>query len=180
MNENHISCCFTGYRPQKFPFSLENKTKEYTRFENALFEQILSLAEQGCHTFYCGMAMGFDLVAAENVIAVKNAFREPLKVICVLPFKGQSATFSDYWKRKFDYVLENCDEQIYLAENYFRGCYQQRNIYMVDNSDYVVTWYDGQKGGTENTVRYALKKGRYVFNICETPDNLGFQTKIKV
>ncbi len=178
MKDNYTSCCFTGYRPKKFPFSLENQNTEYISFENKLFEQILSLAEGGCRTFYCGMAMGFDLIAAENVIAVKNAFAEPLRVVCVLPFKGQNSAFSNFWKRKFDFVLENSDEQIYLAENYFKGCYQQRNIYMVDNSDYVITWYDGQKGGTENTLRYAAKKGRYVFNLCENPENLGFQTQL--
>ena len=36
---------------------------------------------------------------------------------------------------------------------------------MVDNCDYLITWYDGKPGGTKNTIDYALKLQRYVFNI---------------
>lgn len=179
MSKEYSSCCFTGYRPQKFPFSLEDNNIEYVNFENSLFQQILKLAENKCNTFFCGMAMGFDLIAAENVLAVKKAFKVPLRLICVFPFRGQECCFPVFWKEKFDYVLKKSDEQIYLSENYYRGCYQKRNIYMVDNSDYVITWYDGQKGGTDNTIRYALKNGRYVFNINEIPESLGFQTKFE-
>lgn len=176
--ENHSSCCFTGYRPNKFPFPLVKENSEFIKFENGLYGQILKLANDGCRTFYCGMAMGFDLMAAEAVLLVKNVFNEPLRLICVLPFKGQSDTFSPQWKEKFDRVLQNADEQICLSDKYYIGCYQMRNIYMVDNSDYVVTWFDGRRGGTENTIRYALKKGRYVFNIHENSENIGFQTKL--
>ncbi len=178
--ENYTSCCFTGYRPEKFPFPLVEGNKDFQNFENGLFEQILKLAKEGCHTFYCGMAMGFDLMAAEAVLLVKNAFDKPLKLISVLPFKTQSYNFNAFWKEKFEKVLNSADEQICLADKYFSGCYQRRNIYMVDNSDFVITWFDGQKGGTENTVRYALKKGRQVFNIYETPESIGFQTEFKL
>ncbi len=180
MTENSTVCCFTGYRPSKFPFSVEKPNIEFTRFQNTLFEQILQLAQEGCRTFYCGMAMGFDLIAAENVLVAKNAFSEPLKLICVLPFDGQDSSFKPYWKLKFDKVLKGADEQIVLSEKYFSGCYQKRNVFMVDNSDFVITWYDGQRGGTENTVRYALKKGRQVFNINKNSETVGFQTKIEL
>ena len=81
MSEEYNSCCFTGYRPEKFPFDLNGSNPEYLEFENRLFEQVLILAKEGCRTFYCGMAMGFDIIAAETVLAVKNAFSEPLKLI---------------------------------------------------------------------------------------------------
>lgn len=174
------SCCFTGYRPEKFPFSLTDKNTDYIKFENNLLEEILKLAEEGCRTFYCGMAMGFDLVAAEAVLTVKNAFKEPLKLICIMPFKGQDYGFTPYWQEKFNTVLNSADKVICLSDKYFKGCYQKRNIYMVDNSDYVITWFDGQKGGTDNTIKYALKIGRQVFNIFENPQNLGIQTELNI
>ncbi len=175
LNENKGKCCFTGYRPEKFPFALNEQDINFQRFENLLFEQVLKLCEEGCRTFYCGMAMGFDLIAAETVLAVKNAFSEPLRLICVLPFKGQGDSFPLHWKQRFNKVLEGADEVEILSSKYFRGCYQARNSFMVDNSDYVITWFDGQKGGTENTIRYAVKKGRQVFNINENPESIGFQ-----
>ena len=50
---------------------------------------------------------------------------------------------------------------------------------MVDNSDYVITWFDGQSGGTKNTIRYAKKIGRQIFNIYENLNNMGFQAELK-
>lgn len=175
--KNYASCCFTGYRPDKFPFPLIRGNKDYDDFENRLFEQVLELANEGCRTFYCGMAMGFDLIAAEAVLLVKKAFPENLKLISVLPFEGQDYTFSPEWKERFKKVLSRADDVICLSDKYYTGCYQKRNIYMVDNSDYVITWFDGKKGGTENTIRYALKKGRQVFNIHENPQSIGVQTE---
>lgn len=178
MEKNYSSCCFTGYRPEKFPFPLDSENPDFQKFENALFEQVLCLAEAGCRTFYCGMAMGFDIISAETVLAVKNAFSEPLKLICVLPFKKQSLSFSNNWKQRFDTVLSGADETVVLSEKYHNGCYQQRNIYMVDSSDYVITWFDGKSGGTQNTLRYAKKIGRHIFNIYENPESVCFQEEI--
>ncbi len=178
--ENHSKCCFTGYRPEKFPFELNENSAKFVKFENDMFEQILKLAEENCTTFYCGMAMGFDLLAGEAVLSVKNVFANPLKLVCVLPFKGQGKGFPTYWKEKFQKVIEKCDEIIVLSEKYHMGCYQERNIYMVDNSDYVITWFDGQKGGTQNTLRYAKKRGRQIFNVRENSANLAIQTEFKI
>ena len=158
-------CCFTGYRPSKFPFSIYNpQSAEYKKFENALIEEILKLCNEGCRTFYTGMAMGFDIIAAEIVLLVKNAYDTPLKLICVLPFKNQGDSFGEFWKNKYTEIINKCDSVVCLNEEYHKGCYQQRNKYMVENSDFVLTWYDGKSGGTRNTIDYAAKLGRQVIN----------------
>lgn len=158
-------CCFTGYRPAKFPFSLNKEDSQYKKFENSLIEELLSLIESGCHTFFTGMAMGFDIIAAELVLMLKNAYRfDNIKLICVLPFSSQGESFTGFWKNRFYSVLEKCDGQVVLSDEYFSGCYQKRNEYMVENSDCVLTWYDGKAGGTRNTIDYALLKKRYVIN----------------
>ena len=168
---NCYKCCFTGYRPSKFPFELSAGNADYIKFENALTEQITELAHEGCRVFYTGMAMGFDIIAAEIVLMLKNAFSKPLKLICVLPFENQSDNFGDCWKKRYYSVLDNADEVKILSENYSPECYQKRNEYMVDNSDFVITWYDGRQGGTKNTINYALKRGRKVFNTnCDSGD----------
>ncbi len=162
-------CCFTGYRPSKLPFKIDKNDADYLKFENELIEAILTLAKENCQTFYCGMAMGFDIIAAETVLLIKKITKLPLKLVCVLPFDNQEETFSPFWKDKFRALLDNCDEKIVLSDHYFPGCYQKRNIFMVDNCDYVLTWFDGRSGGTKNTINYAKKKGRYIFNINRQP-----------
>ena len=66
-------CCFTGYRPSKFPFKLSVNDEKYIKFENNLVEGILELINEGCRVFYTGMAMGFDIIAAETVILLKKS-----------------------------------------------------------------------------------------------------------
>ncbi len=159
------SCCFTGYRPSKLPFSTNKNDPSYKAFENLLIDGIVTLLNEGCRTFYSGMAMGFDIIAAETVLLLKKLYPSELKLVCVIPFREQSAAFYDDWKERYNEILAQCDQKIILSDDYFSGCYQKRNEYMVKNCDCVMTWFDGRKGGTKNTLMYAKKKGRYVFNI---------------
>lgn len=175
-------CCFTGYRPAKFPFSLNREDAEYKKFENALVEEILSLVGSGCRIFYSGMAMGFDIIAAELVLMLKRAYGySDIKLICVLPFLDQCESFTSFWKKRFYSVLDLCDEKIVLADEYFSGCYQNRNVYMVNNSDAVLTWYDGKAGGTRNTLEYAAKTQKYIINTCnKTNGSFAVQTIFEI
>ncbi len=158
-------CCFTGYRPAKLPFDVNVKNKEYLDFENLVTSGILKLADEGCSVFYSGMAMGFDIFCAECILLLKKIYKTPLKLICVIPFKGQADTFSEHWRKRYDDILSESDEVLILSDEYYKGCYQKRNIFMVDNSDYVLTWFDGKAGGTKNTVDYAIKQNRFVLNL---------------
>lgn len=182
ITENGFKCCFTGYRPSKIPFSLDREDSEYKKFENALFEELINLANNGCYTFYSGMAMGFDIIAAEAVLLLKRAYPDlPIKLICVIPFPEQGDTFTSVWKKRYFEVLNKCDRKIILSDTYFAGCYQKRNVYMVDNCDYVLTWYDGKAGGTRNTLDYAASKQRYIFNINKAgADNFAVQTSFEI
>lgn len=165
MENNFKACCFTGYRPSKFSFPLNKGNREYIEFENALTETLLSLFEDECYTFISGVAMGFDIIAAEAVLELRRCVSHPIKLICAVPFKTQSDTFTDGWKARYNAVLEAADEIVYTSENYHRGCYGTRNRYMVDNSDYVLTWFDGAEGGTRNTIIYAIKNEKRVVNL---------------
>ena len=164
-NENVRKCCFTGYRPAKLPFNVYKRDINYTEFENLLISAILELAQNDCLVFYSGMAMGFDIICAETVIMLKQSLKKPLKLVCAIPFEGQGECFSEHWRERYYCVLENADDTVILSEEYHKGCYAVRNRYMVDNCDYVLTWFDGKSGGTKNTIDYALKKNRFVMNI---------------
>ena len=170
-------CCFTGYRPQKMPFKLSRSDGNFVDFENKLLDGIMSLVGENCKIFYTGMAMGFDILAAENILLLKKAMPNlDVKLVCVIPFESQNIGYSAYWQKKYNFILENADEKIILSEKYYSGCYQVRNKYMVDNCDFVLTWYDGKAGGTRNTLDYAVKQGRQIFNINMECENFAVQT----
>ncbi len=157
-------CCFSGYRPSKFPFKLKENDPDYQQFIRNLTTTISSLIDDECYTFYTGMATGFDIIAAEIVNDFKRN-NQNIKIVAVVPFEEQEKGFSNEWKNRYEKLLTCCDEVKVLSKEYHAGCYQNRNKFMVDNSDYVVTWYDGKQGGTRNTLTYAQKKKRYIVNV---------------
>ncbi|MBR4072553.1 MAG: DUF1273 family protein, partial [Clostridia bacterium] len=169
MTKRFKSCCFTGYRPGKFPFSLDRNNKDYIKFENKLVDAVFSLPAENCFTFYTGGAIGFDIIAAEIVLMLKEApkLNAGIELICAVPFIDQAANYDNMWKKRYENILSKADEVVLISDKYYPGCYQKRNEFMVDNSDFVVTWYDGKSGGTRNTVRYAAKKGRRIVNLSE-------------
>lgn len=161
-------CCFTGYRAHKFPFSLVSENAERTKLENKLFDAVFSLPEENCFTFYCGMASGFDIVAGEAVVSLKKMINSArVTLVAVVPFRNQADTFEEAWQKRYNALLKKADKIVYISENYEKDCYQRRNRYMVDNSDIVLTWFNGKPGGTASTLRYAASQGKKIVNLCE-------------
>ena len=164
-----INCCFTGYRPHKFGFEFSENNQEYVKLENKLIDAVFSLADEGCYKFYCGMAMGFDLLAAESVIMLKKLYKKArIELVAVIPFEKQSDSWDEHWKNRYQKVLRQADSVVYISREYKRGCYHTRNCYMVDNSDFVITWFDGQAGGTAQTLNYAARAGKRIINLSES------------
>ncbi len=168
MDKKTFNCCFTGYRPHKFDFPFSPDNCEYIAFENKLTDAIFSLPKENCFRFYCGMAMGFDIVAGEIVALLKKTIKTSrVELVAVIPFKEQSKGWDEEWKQRYDNLMKIADYHIYISENYSKGCYFKRNRYMVDNSDMVITWYDGKGGGTATTLNYAYKNNKRIVNLAE-------------
>lgn len=129
-NGREIFCCFTGYRPSKFPFPLNKKMSEFESLQNKLIDIIFSLPKDACVTFYSGMAMGFDIIAAESVLLLKRAGRN-VRLVCVLPFEGQGDGFSEPWHSRYNKIIENADETVVMSKEYYKGCYFKRNAFLV-------------------------------------------------
>ena len=158
------SCCFTGYRPQKFPFSLSEENPELCELIHSLEVCIYKLIKMGCRTFYSGMAMGFDILAAEAVLKLREHFPE-VQLVCALPFPTQSSRYDQAWKTRYHRILTECDSVVTVCDSYRSDCFQQRNKYMVDHCDCVLTWYNGKPSGTRNTLVYAKRLGKTLVNI---------------
>ncbi len=168
MEKKTFNCCFTGYRPQKFDFPFTPDNEEYIALENKLTDAIFSLPQENCFKFYCGMAMGFDILAGEIVNLLKKTIKScRIELVAVIPFRAQADGWDDEWKTRYDNLMQCADYHIYISENYWKGCYLKRNKYMVDNSDMVITWYDGKSGGTASTLNYAFKNNKRIVNLAE-------------
>lgn len=150
------SCCFTGHRIIA--------SKHAKKIEANLSALISSLAAEGVTTFICGGALGFDTLAAENVINEKSK-NPDIKLILALPcrnhFKGWSAKYISNFRK----IAAAADEVLYISDEYRDGCMQKRNRYMVENSLHCVFYMTSPKGGTAYTVRYALQSNLIMHNI---------------
>ena len=152
------SAAFSGHRhisPDRAPSLLKD-----------LGTTIARLYEEGVTTFYCGMAMGFDLMAAESVLNLR-AFHPEVKLIAVIPFKGQDKFYTDEDKARYAQALASADEKVIMSKSYSRSSYLRRNIYMLNNASTLVAYLDpNQKfGGTAYTCSHAHEYGVSTINL---------------
>ncbi len=126
---------------------------------------MLKLAATGIQGFICGGALGFDTLAAEAVLELKNHLPE-LTLTLALPFRGQSSRWTSINKERYIKILNSADEIIYVSEEYSPFCMRKRNRFMVEHSSVCVCFLTEADGGTAYTVSYALNKGLNVINLA--------------
>jgi len=90
-----------------------------------------------------------------------------IRLIIAQPCRTQSARWTEKQKKVYDSILARADEVICLSDEYFTGCMQLRNRWMVDHSGYLIACMARLQGGTAQTVNYALKKGLDITNVWE-------------
>lgn len=145
------TCCFSGHRVLKKDFNVDKLT--------AVVDKLIS---NGYRTFLVGMAWGFDLKVFEVLLTKKNY---NIDIIACVPCKEQSTYFKKEEKQKYEDFLKQADKVVYVSNEYFDGCMQKRNRYMVDNSSILVAYLYSNIGGTKNTVSYAEKQGKNIIKI---------------
>jgi uncharacterized phage-like protein YoqJ len=139
------SCAFTGHRQLDKEFSPQK-----------LWTEIETLIQKGVLSFYNGMAMGFDLLAAECVLLLKKKYPQ-IRLIACIPCYGQERYFSEEDKARYIHLLKVADEKVVLSENYYKWCMQVRDQYMVDHADILLAYCKKETGGAAYTVRYFKK-----------------------
>ena len=138
-----------GHRPEKLRLS-ERKL-------SALLETEIKRAIAGGFTTYItGMAKGVDLIAAEIVLRLRER-DDRLKLICALPHPGFGQHWGGGWTERFQRVLTQADLNRTICPNFSRSSYQARNEWMVRHSALVIAVFNGELGGTKNTLDFAQR-----------------------
>ena len=120
--------------------------------------EIRRAIDDGFRTFISGVAWGVDIVAAEVVLQHK-ASDPTIHLICAVPHPGFEKRMGEAWQQRYKAVLENADIVRTINQTQSRGCYQTRNIWMVDRSARVIAVFNGESGGTKSTIDYAKRTG---------------------
>lgn len=150
--------CFTGHRPEKIcmPFREEDPAIDALKHELQL--RILTAVDQGYTTYLCGMARGVDIWAGEIVAGLWEPFRN-LKLVAVMPFPQQAQNWEPEWVMRHRRLLRYCSDVVTISDHYVRGCFQERNRYLVDHASRLIGVCRGESGGTGYTIRYARSQG---------------------
>lgn len=145
-------CCFTGHR--EF-YDDENLIRA------ALDKLIYSLIERGYDTFRTGGAVGFDMLAAQEVLFIKREFPH-IKLHIYAPCLTQNKYYTKEQNKLYLEQINAADKIFCVSEKYYSGCMQKRNRALVDGADFCVAYLRHHGGGTDFTVRYAEQNGVYV------------------
>jgi len=158
--------CFTGHRPKKlggYDYRSEQNLKMLLKLRALICRYI---EKKGVTTFVSGMALGIDIWSAQIILSLKEKKYPHIKLVCAIPCKEQYKKWSesdrDIWKN----IVNRADFVHYVSEDpYTAWCMNKRNEWMVDNSNFVLSVWDGSGGGTQNCAKYALKRQRNILNL---------------
>ena len=150
-------CCFTGHRPEKIALP-EHKVVA------ALEKEICAAIDAGFTTFISGMARGSDIWAAEIVLRLRRK-NPALHLIAASPYDGFEKSWSLDWQKRYAAIMAEADLIRFICDHYSKSCFQIRNVWMVDHSARVIAVYNGEAGGTRNTIKYSEKCGVPVINV---------------
>ena len=143
-------CCFTGHRPEKLTIS-------EARLAELLEAEIKKAIDRQFTTFITGMAKGTDLIAAEIVLRLRE--EDPrLRLVAALPYPNFGQRWGGGWSERFQRVLSTADQIGCVCPCSSWASYQLRNEWMVNHSALVIAAFNGESGGTKNTLDFARKQ----------------------
>ena len=165
MRGRPCTCCFTGHRPEKLPWGSDETDPRCAALKEKLRDAVEAAYGEGMRHFICGMARGCDLYFAEAVLALREA-RGDVSLEAAVPCPTQADGWPAAERERYNTILERCNYETLVQHSYDRFCMLRRNRYMVDRSVRLIAVYDGApKGGTFNTLAYAMKKGLTIHTI---------------
>ena len=158
MDEREKTCCFTGHRPMKLPWGMNEKDPRCLALKLELAARLEALAALGYRSFLCGMALGCDMYFAEAVLALRDRWPD-VRLEAAIPFGDQPRRWNEEQRRRYNRLIDAADKLTVLQVHYTSDCMQRRNRYMVDRSSLLLACYDGRPGGTMQTILYAERSG---------------------
>ena len=100
------TAAFTGHRFIRY--------KDRQQLKTNLERAITGCYHSGIRHFLCGMAAGFDMLAAETLLAMKANYPD-IRLTAVIPFRGQSCKFNPTDKERYSSILGKADNVVCLT-----------------------------------------------------------------
>ena len=150
------TCAFTGHR---------NIKDSHKKILPDLLARAIGYAyDKGCRRFVTGGALGFDTVAAREVLRFRINHPDATLVL-FLPCLDQDAGWSEGQRDSYEYILSRADEVKYISENYDKACMKRRNQAMADECDIMIAYVSRDYSGAAQTMRMAQTLGKETYNL---------------
>lgn len=135
----------------------------FITFIESIYATALTCAKSGYDYFITGGAVGVDLDFAEAVIFTRETFifASKINLEIAIPCNNQDGKWRECDRQRYREVLNESNYNTQISEIYSPSCMFNRNKYMVDKADKIIAYWNGEKkGGTWNTIQYAIKIGK--------------------
>lgn len=142
-------CTFFGHKDT--PFDIKDKLKN----------TLVSLIEkQGAKVFYVGNQGNFDIIVRHILEELKNEYShiDYTVVLAYMPTVKKDNDFLDYNKTIYPDILHNTPRKFAISK---------RNKWMIDKSNFVITYVKCNTGGAAKFESLAKKMNKMVINIAE-------------
>lgn len=163
-NKN-TTCCFTGHRMEKLPWRDNESAAACLALKGRIAAAVEAVYASGMTHYICGMATGCDMYFCDAVIELRQAHGE-ITLEAAVPYDGQAERWPAALKKRYDRLLSQCDYITVVSDCYTPDCMMKRNRYMVDNSSVLIAAYNGSRGGTMNTLLYAMRQGVEIIELA--------------
>lgn len=153
----------TGHRPQRLGLPEDEMDDKWEKIRDWVTQNLIKMVETTILEddqldIYCGMATGSDILFGMTSIFLKSGNIIPLRIHCVLPCKNYNSS-----RKYYKDIKLLADEWIELADEFYKGCDNVRDQYMIDHCDVLLAVWDGKKsGGVWSTIRKAQKAGKQI------------------
>ena len=155
------ACSFSGHRPGRLPggYAAWHTPSSPLRFwiRKALEEAYMD----GYRDFVCGMALGADTLAAEEVLAMRER-RPAVRLIAALPCPGQEARWPLADKERYRALLAQAGLCVTACPAYTPYAMHARNRWMVEHCTHLVAYVTHPASNAGKVVEWGRRGSKKV------------------
>ena len=145
-----VICSFFGHRDISY------------EFESELHAEIKRhIIENHVDTFYVGGYGEFDFVSAGILRKMQKTYPniKVYKILAYIPTKAKYSKKNEDFETIYPDGLEFIPKRITIIH---------RNRWIVEHSDYLITYISKNHGGAYEALKYAKQKNKNITNLCKT------------
>ena len=146
MDEREKTCCFTGHRPMKLPWGMNEKDPRCLALKLELAARLEALAALGYRSFLCGMALGCDMYFAEAVLALRDRWPD-VRLEAAIPFGDQPGRWNEEQRRRYNRLIDAADKLTTVAAD---ASAELKDIAQAGFKSLLAGWEEAKKTFGEN------------------------------